>query len=171
MPREGAGIVEKRAILRSSPRTRGPGFDTIRSGADSFAPSMEVAASLPDSAGNLLIFARDRVRAFALRHAHISVVPVVEPGPIPPGRLRPSSTGCGSQSRGHGVWVPAFAGTTAWRGFRSPTERETTCRSAFAGTNGEGAPAGLIGSRVLLIRSARQPPPAWGRVSRTSRRR
>src|ERR1700722_554088 len=35
-----------------------------------------------------------------------------EPGTMPSGLLRPSSTGYGSPSRGHGVWVPAFAGTT-----------------------------------------------------------
>src|SRR3979409_2382427 len=29
-------------------------------------------------------------------------------GPIPSGRLRPSSTGYGALSRGHGVWVPAL---------------------------------------------------------------
>jgi hypothetical protein len=55
-------------------------------------------------------------------HAQISVVPahgalktrvnaLTEPGPIRR-----------SLSIGHGVWVPAFAGTTAQRGVRAPTK-------------------------------------------------
>src|SRR5450755_2996635 len=61
-----------------------------------------------------------RVFDFALRH----VVPAVEPGPI---RRSPS--------RGHGVWVPAFAGTTAWSGLRAPTKK-CVHAGAFAGTSG-----------------------------------
>src|SRR5579863_9130790 len=50
-----------------------------------------------------------------------SVVPAEEPGPIRR-----------SLSRGHGVWVPAFAGTTAWRVVRTSQGRDAASSARLA---------------------------------------
>src|ERR1700681_4448523 len=69
--------------------------------------SLGIFLSIADAeslAGRMLERKGDCGCAFSLRalQAHCAVVPAVAPGPI----LR-------SLSGGHGVWVPAFAGTTS----------------------------------------------------------
>jgi len=85
--------------------------------------------------------------AFALRHAHISVVPAHSASKTRVNALREPGPIHRSLSRGHGVWVPASAGTTAWRCVRTPRKVSASGNSSCLPLQGADASEALISER------------------------